>query len=136
MIADGQDGSGVNNANFASPPEGLNPRMQMFLWNILDGRLTINNSAIAGNYILVNNGFTNGNVNAPMDPDSVQGNLVIAVDDNPNPDPNDICSALTNPSDLNGNIAIVRRGDEVGAFVIARRVGSTAWYIQERLSSR
>lgn len=30
--ADAQDGSGTNNANFATPPEGGNPRMQMFLF--------------------------------------------------------------------------------------------------------
>ncbi len=32
VIADGQDGSGTNNANFATPPDGSSPRMQMFLW--------------------------------------------------------------------------------------------------------
>jgi len=31
---DAQDGSGTNNANFATPPEGSAPRMQMFLFNI------------------------------------------------------------------------------------------------------
>ena len=31
--ADSQDGSGTNNANFATPTDGNNPRMQMFLWN-------------------------------------------------------------------------------------------------------
>ncbi len=30
--ADGQDGGGTNNANFATPGDGSNPRMQMFLW--------------------------------------------------------------------------------------------------------
>lgn len=33
VIAEAQDGSGNNNANFASPPDGNSPRMQMFLWN-------------------------------------------------------------------------------------------------------
>ena len=27
--ADAQDGSGLNNANFATPPDGQSPRMQM-----------------------------------------------------------------------------------------------------------
>jgi extracellular elastinolytic metalloproteinase len=31
--ADAQDGSGVNNANFATPPDAFDPRMQMFIWN-------------------------------------------------------------------------------------------------------
>ncbi len=33
VYADAQDGSGTNNANFATPPDGSNPRMQMYLWN-------------------------------------------------------------------------------------------------------
>ncbi len=52
--ADAQDGSGINNANFATPADGSNPRMQMFLWNInpngpnLDG--DFDNGIIAHEY--------------------------------------------------------------------------------------
>ncbi len=31
--AEAQDGGGINNANFFTPPDGQRPRMQMFLWN-------------------------------------------------------------------------------------------------------
>lgn len=31
--AEAQDGGGLNNANFATPPDGMPPRMQMYLWN-------------------------------------------------------------------------------------------------------
>lgn len=31
--AEAQDGAGTNNANFATPPDGQRPRMQMFTWN-------------------------------------------------------------------------------------------------------
>ncbi|HET7503211.1 MAG TPA: M36 family metallopeptidase [Kofleriaceae bacterium] len=34
---DAQDGSGTNNANFATPPDGSRPRMQMFLFSIKNG---------------------------------------------------------------------------------------------------
>jgi subtilisin-like proprotein convertase family protein/Zn-dependent metalloprotease len=34
---DAQDGAGTNNANFATPPDGQRPRMQMFLFNIVHG---------------------------------------------------------------------------------------------------
>jgi extracellular elastinolytic metalloproteinase len=34
---DAQDGSGTNNANFSTPPDGSRPRMQMFLFNIRNG---------------------------------------------------------------------------------------------------
>ena len=30
--AEAQDGNGTNNANFATPSDGSNPRMQMFVW--------------------------------------------------------------------------------------------------------
>ena len=30
--AEAQDGSGTDNANFATPPDGRKPRMQMYLW--------------------------------------------------------------------------------------------------------
>ncbi|GAB3248614.1 M36 family metallopeptidase [Nocardioides dilutus] len=30
--AEAQDGGGTNNANFATPADGLNPRMQMYVW--------------------------------------------------------------------------------------------------------
>lgn len=33
VYADAQDGSGTNNANFYPPVDGINGRMQMFLWN-------------------------------------------------------------------------------------------------------
>ena len=34
---DAQDGSGTNNANFSTPPDGSRPRMQMFLFTIRNG---------------------------------------------------------------------------------------------------
>lgn len=33
VILNAQDGSGVNNANFATPPDGQNGRMRMYIWN-------------------------------------------------------------------------------------------------------
>ncbi|MGS0749204.1 M36 family metallopeptidase, partial [Halpernia sp. GG3] len=35
VLAESQDGSGKDNANFATPSDGSKPRMQMFLWNPL-----------------------------------------------------------------------------------------------------
>lgn len=32
VFADAMDGSGTNNANFGTPPDGSNPRMQMYVW--------------------------------------------------------------------------------------------------------
>ena len=33
VIANSQDGSGKNNANFATPPDGLHPKMRMYVWS-------------------------------------------------------------------------------------------------------
>jgi len=34
VLAEAQDGSGTNNANFSTPADGSSPRMQMYLWNL------------------------------------------------------------------------------------------------------
>ncbi|KAJ2847797.1 hypothetical protein IWW36_003671 [Coemansia brasiliensis] len=34
VIANAQDGSGTNNANFATPPDGQRPRMRMYVWTM------------------------------------------------------------------------------------------------------
>jgi hypothetical protein len=49
--AEAQDGSGLNNANFLTLPEGQRPRMQMFVW-LPPGSyfVTVNSGPIAGDY--------------------------------------------------------------------------------------
>ncbi|RYE22693.1 MAG: T9SS type A sorting domain-containing protein [Sphingobacteriales bacterium] len=37
VIADAQDAGGTSNANFATPPDGQRPRMQMYLWGSAAG---------------------------------------------------------------------------------------------------
>ena len=51
--ADALDGSGTNNANFGTPPDGNDPRMQMFIWTSPFGQMaTVNSPAgIAGEYV-------------------------------------------------------------------------------------
>jgi extracellular elastinolytic metalloproteinase len=34
VVANAQDGSGTNNANFATPPDGKRPRMRMYVWDV------------------------------------------------------------------------------------------------------
>ncbi|KAJ3100344.1 Fungalysin/Thermolysin Extracellular metalloproteinase 5, partial [Physocladia obscura] len=36
VIANAQDGSGHNNANFATPPDGTHGRMRMYVWDVVD----------------------------------------------------------------------------------------------------
>ena len=111
--ADAQDGAELatptlNNANFATPPEGSAPRMQMFRWQApvqlaLSGALTANYPAGAGAF-----GATTYNLT---------DDVVLAVDGDASPNQNDACCGAANTacSDpgwaaVSGKIAIVRRG--------------------------
>lgn len=107
VFADAQDGSGSNNANFGTPPEGESPRMQMFLWtesNVPD-LLTVNSpSALSGSYTASTAGFGPPVTNVPITAD-----FVLVQDDAGSV--TDGCDNITNGSDLNGKIALVRRGN-------------------------
>ncbi|MBP6566415.1 MAG: M36 family metallopeptidase [Saprospiraceae bacterium] len=65
--AEAQDGSGTNNANFGTPPDGMRPRMQMFIGTNpnpdVDG--DFDNAVIAHEYAHgISNRFTGGPANA------------------------------------------------------------------------
>jgi len=118
--ADAQDGSGFNNANFATPPDGGNPRMQMFLWTSSDppGQpLTINGGPLAGDYTAIPAGF-----GPPLPSTALTRDLVLVEDSEifGTADPNDACDAITNGALLSGKIAVIRRGEcEFGFKVLA-----------------
>ena len=101
--ADGLDGSGTNNANFGTPPDGGNPRMQMFLWSAGSSSSTDINSpaSIAGSINGVVGNFGPSNFD-------VTGDLVLVDDGSTNP--TEGCSALTNGAAISGNIALIDRG--------------------------
>ncbi len=110
--ADAQDGGGTNNANFATPPDGSNPRMQMFLWSAASGPvdiLTINNGPLAGTYQGVPANFGGAFPNLP----GITEDLVVVEDDNAgaSTDPNDACDNVTNGGALSGKIVVIRRGE-------------------------
>ena len=109
--ADAQDGGGTNNANFATPPDGQNPRMQMYIWTSSAGPidlLTINNGPLAGTYTGVP-----ANFGGPMPVPPLTEDLVVVEDDDAgaSTDPNDGCDNITNAPDLNGKIVVIRRGE-------------------------
>jgi len=126
--ADAQDGSGLNNANFGTPPEGNRPRMQMFLWSAQGPPgevLTINNGPLAGGY-----GGIGANFGAPLPTSPLTADLALAVDDNAgaSTDPNDACDPIINGGDLNGKIAVIRRGECQFGFKVlaAENLGAVA----------
>jgi extracellular elastinolytic metalloproteinase len=97
--ADALDGSGTDNANFATPPDGSDPRMQMYRWVSPFAQIVTVNSpgGIAGDYVAnpSNNGGTANGLTA---------DLALVVDGTPPTD--DACETVTN--NLTGKIALIR----------------------------
>jgi PKD repeat protein len=106
VLAEAQDGGGSNNANFATPPDGNNPRMQMYLWGsaLIQGDFTVNSPAgVAGTYTAVAATFGPG---WPANP--VTGDLAVVIDGTaPTVDG---CEPLVNGAAINGKIAVLDRG--------------------------
>ncbi|WP_179316452.1 T9SS-dependent M36 family metallopeptidase [Winogradskyella undariae] len=117
VFADAQDGSGFNNANFGTPPDGVNPRMQMFLWSPPGGdtseRVVIENGSLMGEYDALGASF-----GALLSAVPVTSSLISVIDTTA--DTLNACETIINSAELNGNIAILRRGEcEFGAKVLA-----------------
>lgn len=99
--AEAQDGSGLNNANFNTPPDGQQPRMQMYVWRSAVQLSVTAPPAVAGNYTAGSAGF-----GPPFGSTGLSGTLALAEDAVAPFD--DGCTAITN--DVAGKIAIIRRG--------------------------
>jgi hypothetical protein len=108
--AQSQDGEDVNNANFATPSDGSQPRMQMFLWFAAGepgDAFIVNNGPLTGGYP----GFTASFGAVLSTP--ITGDLAVLEDDNSggeSTDTNDACDVVTNGAALTGKIAVIRRG--------------------------
>ncbi len=123
VFADAQDGSGINNANFGTPPDGGAPRMQMYLWSapgkVLGTLMNINGGPLAGEYYAIDSNFVGG---TPLPTTAITEDLVLVVDDNAgsSTDPNDGCDNILNAAEINGKIAVARLGGCGNTFKIAQ----------------
>lgn len=130
--AEAQDGGGTNNANFATPGDGNQPRMQMYLWlNNVEGNYLVVNSpaAVAGSYNAIGASF-----GPPLPSTPITANLVLAED--PNAPINDACEPLINGAALSGNIAVIDRGTCFFAdkVLAAQNAGAVAAIIVNNVS--
>ena len=101
--AEGQDGSGTDNANFATPVDGLNPRMQMFLWTGKgDHQVVLNTGTAAGTYRAQGAAF-----GPALDATGITGTMVLVNDGTGTV--TDACENLPANS-LTGEIALIDRG--------------------------
>ena len=102
VLSEASDGSGTNNANFATPSDGFSGRMQMFLWGASEFDIfNVNSpSEIEGPYEARAAAF-----GAPISDDPVTGELMLVDDGTPTPTLS--CEELVN--DLTGKIAVIDR---------------------------
>src|SRR5690606_24731981 len=105
VYAQAQDGSGTNNANFGTPPDGGPGVMQMYLWRTSNNDLfTVNSPAsVAGTYGIELAGF------GPLLPSTPITEDLVLVQDDAAP-VSDGCEDLVNASAIAGKIAVVDRG--------------------------
>lgn len=104
-----------NNAIFSSPPDGQNPTMLMFTWDLntqgtpqIPQVMEVNNPAILqGSYP-----GTVSNFGGTLPAAGITGDLVLIEDDNSgtSTDIHDGCDVILNGAAISGNIAVIRRG--------------------------
>lgn len=120
VLAQALDGSGENNANFATPPDGSPGRMQMYTWTRQGGRIvTVNGpGAILGSY----NGRTTDNWGKPITTTPVTGDVVVINDGSADP----TLGCFDAVDNLSGKIAMIDRGEcEFGAKALkAQQAGA------------
>ena len=107
VLADVQDGSETNNANFNTPNDGTSGRMQMFLWTRNPLTISINSPAnLAGNHSAIESAFSPNNHLSEKGP--ITGNVVLYDAANGNTAMLG-CSAVSG-SPFAGKIALIYRG--------------------------
>lgn len=104
--AEAQDGGGLNNANFFTPPDGSSGRMQMYVWeNGANSDIRIDEPAGLSGTITVGN--------AQFGPqeltEDITAPIVVAVDGSSMPEL--VCESVVNGPAVNGNVALIRRGE-------------------------
>ena len=100
--ADAQDGSGTDNANFLTEPDGVPGRMQMYVWLAPPAVIVNSPASIAGTYP-----STAGQFGAQLDATGVTADVALADDGTANGSQG--CGALVGFPP--GRIALIDRGN-------------------------
>ncbi|MEZ4775043.1 MAG: M36 family metallopeptidase [Bacteroidia bacterium] len=103
--AEAQDGSGRNNANFATPPDSIRPRMQMFLWGNGFDTLSV---SIPGSVTVRYQAKSASFGPALLHDTPVSGQMIIAVD---TANTTRACAPIVNVAAVSGKIAVIDRGN-------------------------
>jgi Fungalysin metallopeptidase (M36)/PA domain/Secretion system C-terminal sorting domain/Fungalysin/Thermolysin Propeptide Motif len=103
VYAEGFDGGGQNNANFSTPPDGYNPKMQMYQWSGNSNpctSLSINAPGYVTGSITFGNGAFSSNITVVDTVKLVNDGVVPTADG---------CTAIVN--NIAGKIALIDRGN-------------------------
>jgi len=100
VLAEVQDGSGTDNANFATPADGSSPRMQMYIWTGLGNAEVVVGARTYKAQI--------GSFSAPLSVTGINGPLVLANDGTA--PGSDACERFPRSVSLGGRIVIADRG--------------------------
>ncbi|MCC6816355.1 MAG: M36 family metallopeptidase [Saprospiraceae bacterium] len=100
--AEAQDGSGVDNANFSTPADGSNGRMQMYLWNSTSDIVVTEPAIVAGGLLSIKGSFGGASPTTPIIAQAVYSN-------DGSTDPKKGCKN-SQSSNLRGKIAFIERG--------------------------
>jgi extracellular elastinolytic metalloproteinase len=104
-----EDGAGLNNADFATPPDGSSPRMRMFQFTVDDvAHFHVNSPGAAVNdYTVVESGISLRNQLAIVGAVTAD---IVQVNDGPGPTTHLACGSINNAPSLVGKIALIDRG--------------------------
>jgi hypothetical protein len=100
--AEAQDGGGIDNANFATPPDGVNPRMQMYLWTGLGTHQVVLGTGTSAPTFLAQG----AQWGPALTTTGVTATLAVANDATPSA--TDACDTLV--GDFQGKIVVADRG--------------------------
>jgi extracellular elastinolytic metalloproteinase len=127
VFAEALDSGGTDNANFATPPDGSNPRMQMYDWSRSGGNLvTVNSPAeVAGVYF----GQTASGWGGTITTTAISANVILGQTSGQVGSATQGCEPLIN--NVQGKIAMIDRGQcEFGAKALnAENAGAVACII-------
>jgi uncharacterized repeat protein (TIGR01451 family) len=108
VIADAQDGGGMNNANFSTPADGDKPRMQMYLWSSSDNVCIVNSPALlAGSKTAFEGNVSTQNLLSVKGPLTAQ----VALYKDAAATTSLACTTPSNAAALAGKIALIDRGN-------------------------
>jgi hypothetical protein len=109
VLAEAQDGSGTDNANFSTPVDGTSGRMQMYLFAAASPKMKVTApTAIAGQYYMAEGSFSTANKLADKGP--ISGQVVRYDDAGSSPLTHQACGTPVSAAALSGKIVMIDRG--------------------------